>query len=529
MMSEEQKQTVLDMPLPHYKIRLVRANTTYFLANRGGFKTTMGIAPYLIDCVYEMPGSTGIIVSPSFEHLRDNTLNPLLNALNSFGFVDGEHYVVGVRPPEHWPKPKLMVIAKKYDHIISFHNGTNCHMVSMARKGSVNGISAQWGIFDEAKLMNEAELTDVVFPVFRGNEKFFAKSSLYMSKFFASDKLADPAHIKWLLKKRELNDYKRLDVVITLQMHLNDLFDQLEVCNNTTKPLVMANIRRVQNKLSALRANLSFYVESTAEHTVEILGKKWLEDKRSSMKPYEFKVAIENEDPDRPEDGFYPDFDKATHTYQVEGDYDPDKPLIIALDYQHSVSPICIAQIGKLPGQEADSLNFIDEVYTMAPEGLEEAVNLFCERYINHNRKIVYYIYDQTATGKRVNADEYYKMVIGILRRKRWQVVEIWTGKQPGHYQKYINTKEWLKGVGNNMPIRINAVKCPKTIISITSAPAKIKGNQTIKDKSSEEKSNLDQSETTHFSDTFDMVTHAVLSLKRIKTVSTFSAGIVTR
>mgnify|MGYP000296505721 CR=1 FL=1 len=517
------------MPLPHFQIRLVRANTTYFVANRGGFKTTRGIAPYVIDCVYEMPQSTGIITSPSFEHLRDNTLNPLLNALNEFGFVEGEHYVVGVRPPEHWPRPLIMVVSKKYDHIISFHNGTNIIMVSMARKGSVNGISAQWGVFDEAKLMNERELIDVVFPVFRGNEKHFSRSSLFMSKFFATDKLADPSHIKWILKKRDQNDQKKIDIVISLQLHVNSLIQAYAEATIIQKALLKAQIRMIQEKLAKLRANMTFYVEASAEHTVEVLGDKWLADKKQNMKPYEYKVAILNEDPDRPEDGFYPDYDSNVHSHEIMEDYNSNAPLIIACDYQHSVAPICIAQVSKLPGAERESLNYVDEVYTLSPEGLEEAVHLFCKNYATHAKRIVYYIYDQTATGKRVNADEYYKMVTSILRRNRWQVVEVWTGKQPGHYQKYIDTKQWLKEDTTAMPIRINKKRCPKTIISITSAPAKVRNNQTIKDKSSEEKTNLDQSETTHFSDVFDMTNHAVIKLNKIRTVASVATGLVMR
>jgi hypothetical protein len=350
-----------------------------------------------------------------------------------------------------------------------------------------------------------------------------------MSKFFATDKLADPAHIKWILKKRDLNDQKKIDIIISLQMHLNDLYSAYEGGNNIQKPLIIAQIRKFQDILIKLRSNLTYYVESNAEHTVQILGEKWLADKKANMKPYEFKVAIKNEDPDRPEDGFYPDFDTAQHCYDLSDDYNTNEPIILATDYQHSVSPICITQLTKLPGKEELSLNYIDEVYTLAPEGLEEAVSMFCTKYEKHYRRIVYYIFDQTATGKRVNADEYYKIVSSILKRNKWQVVEVWTGKQPGHYQKYTDTKGWLREESDDLAIRINKKKCPKTIISITSAPAKMKGTQTIKDKSSELNASLDQSETTHFSDVFDMINHAVIKLKKIKPVALPSTGLVTR
>lgn len=134
-----------------------------------------------------MPRSTGIILGPSFEHLGDNTINPLFHALNEFGLERDIHYVIGEKPPKEWPQPIIKVESNKYDHIISFHNGTNQALISMAKKGSANGISAQWGVFDEIKLMDEKELNAVTLPVFRGNEQHFKSSSLYISKFYATE------------------------------------------------------------------------------------------------------------------------------------------------------------------------------------------------------------------------------------------------------------------------------------------------------------------------------------------------------
>lgn len=512
-------------------VRLIRANNTWLVANRGGFKTTMGISFYEVDCVYEMPRSTGIICGPSFEHLGDNTLNPLFNALNDLGFENGVHYVLGTKPPEEWEKPLIRVdSSKKYDHMISWHNGTNQFLVSMAKKGSANGISAQWGVFDEVKLMNEKDLIDVIFPVFRGNEKHFGHSPLFMSKFFATDKLADPAHIKWILEKKKHNDEDRMRIIIALQLQLNELKIEYNNSGKTKKEKLRPQIHAVEVRLSKLRSNLTFYTEANHEHTMQILGEKWYKDKERTMKdnPYELKVAIRNEDPTRPEDGFYPDFNKDVHVHYDNLDYNPNGFLIIAPDYQHSVSPIPIAQIGKLPDQSRPSLNYIDQVYTLAPQGLEAAVQKFCDNYQSHSRKLVYYIYDHTAKGKRNDAEQFNEIVVKTLKKNRWKVVEVFTGKAPIHYQKFIDTQSWLQEKdGKTMPIRINGNRCPNLITSISEAPAKITNGKTEKDKRYEDTTKyptLNQADTTHFSDTFDMINHAVLKLNRIK-YATLSGG----
>lgn len=544
MMTLDQQQPInqpvveIELPLPHLQIRLVRANQTWFVANRGGFKTTRGVSFYDIDCVYELPRSTGIICGPSYEHLLDNTLNPLFNALAEFGFEQDVHYVFGTRPPDEWEKPFITPRTKKYDHIVSWHNGTCQQLISMAKKGSANGISAQWGIFDEIKLMDERELMDVVFPVFRGNEKKLLPDKtemqthpLFGSKFFSTDKLEDPAAIKWILKKKELNDHRKIDIIITLQIHLSDLKEQYNSAGINLRQKLKTQINAVEVRLSKLRANLSFYVEADHTHTIQVMGQKWYDDKAAMMNEYELKVAIRNEDPDRPENGFYPDFNPPVHCYDVSDDYQTDLPLIMAPDYQHSVAPIPICQIGKLPGEIKESLNYIDEVYTMssprekpkdngngAPGGLSDAVRLFCERYHHHQCKRIYYVYDQTAIADRIDTKKYKEIVIDVLKEYKWTVIEVNTGKQPAHFKKYTDTKAWLKYEDKKqMQIRINRHRCPKLIISVTSAPARTVGNETKKDKRSEENDRLDQSETTHFSDCFDMINHAVLKLKRIQ------------
>lgn len=516
---QEQPVKELTLPAPHLMARIVRANETYMLAGRGTFKTSRGIALYLVDKVYEMPRSTGVAVGLSFEHLNDNTIPPLLAALEEFGFRSGEHYVIHKRPPAEWDQPYLGVINEKYDHVMTWENGTIVYLVSLVKKASANGISAQWGFFDEAKFMDERTLIDEIFPIFRGNEetkKRFSKCSGYLSKFFATDKNADPAQIKWLLNKRKLVNQQMIDTVITLQLELNRLETEFETAGINRRQKMRPMIIMLQGKLAALRMNMVHVVEVSAYDVLYAHGEKWLKDKQRNSREHDFKVQYENMDPDRPGEAFYPDFDINIHTYDIENDINTNLPFIISTDYQHSIAPIPIAQISRIPGAVDVSLNYVDEVYKLEPEGLQEAVQEFCRRYYHHAKKLVYYVFDQTATGKRVNADQYYVMVKKILKLNKWAVVDVYTGQVPSHYQKYLDTRGWLTGRDVTiMPIRISQ-RCKKLIISITGSAATTKNGQTVKDKTGEQKEMLDQSETTHFSDAFDMTNHAVLKLRKV-------------
>lgn len=533
----EQPIKELVLPAPHLMARLVRANETYMLAGRGTFKTSRGISLYLADMVYEMPQSTGVAVGMSFEHLGDNTLPPLLQALDEFGFTQGDHFVIGKKPPKEWPKPYLGMINEKYDHVMSWHNGTVMYLVSLVKKASANGISAQWGFFDEAKFMDEKVLVDEIFPIFRGNEETkrrYQYCSGYLSKFFATDKNADPGQIKWLLNKRRFQKNDVIDVVLTLQLELNDLKMAYNSAGINRKQILKPQIVAIESRLAKLRANLVHVVEISAHDVVYAHGEKWLKDKRRNTKQHEYEVTYENRDPDRPGESFYPDFRSEVHVYKMERDIDHEKAFIIASDYQHSIAPIPIAQISKLPGADEFSLNYVDEVYAMpdveyndnmsdeelsqiAIGGLQEATQAFCDRYVSHGNKKAYYVFDQTATGKRVNADAYYVVMKKVLKKNGWKCIDIYTGSVPGHYEKYISTRDWLINKDHkHMPIRINE-RCKKLRISISGSGATTKNGETRKDKSAEQNNMLDQSETTHFSDAWDMINHAVLKLKLIK------------
>jgi len=537
----EVEQPIIEMvlPKPHYMIRLIRAVVTFILAGRGTFKTTKGIALYVIDMVYQMPRSTGVGVGLSFEHLGDNTIPPLLEALEENGFKQGYHYVIGKKPPAHWKRPYGGVLNDKYDHVMSWHNGTCIYLVSLVKKASANGISAQWGFFDEVKFMDEKVLVDEIFPIFRASKKvkeLFQDCAGYLSKFFTTDKLADPVKIKWLLNKRKLVRPELVDVVVTLALHLEDLKKQYEKIGENKRQVMRREIYDIEQRLTKLRKNMVYVGEISAYDVLYTHGPEWLKDKRRNTKKHEFAVIYENKDPNTPGESFYPDFDVLKHCYNSDDDIDNNKPFIIAADYQHSIAPIPVCQVGKLPGQERVSLNYVDNIFAMHDYeqesfteqellqvvlgGLQEATQHFCDRYRNHANKKVYYIYDQTATGRRVNADQYFVMVKRILRKNGWKVIDVYTAEAPEHYMKHQDTREWLTEKNEStMPIRINN-RCSKLIISITGTAAITKNSKTQKLKTDEKELGLDQSETTHFSDTFDMINHAVLKLKMVKIIN---------
>jgi hypothetical protein len=524
------------LPEEHIRLQKIAAAEAYLLAGRGTFKTTKAIPLFVKRMVYSMPGSTGMMCGLSFEDMGNNTVNPFLGGLAELGYFEGQHYVIGKRPPSNWDKPFLGILNNHYARVMSWHNGTVMYLVSMEKKAPANGLSVQWGVFDEVKFQDERKLIDKIFPTFRGNEQF-QHLSCYLSKLFVTDKEADPAQIKWLLDKRKLVDHELIEMILTYQDDLDGLLEMYDHpdASKTFQKELQREIISLEEDLNEMRKGLVYVSEINIEDVRPYLSKEWYADKRRNSSPRLWKVVYMNEDPETAGDTFYPNFSKPVHTHERADDVDRNRAFIITADYQHSVAPIAIAQLSKLSWHDDITLNYVDEVYTLpdptekdiqengngSKGSLAEAVQLFCDRYKLHGKKVVYYVYDHTAKGKRINADEYFKIVSKILRKNKWSVVMVYSGKAPEHYFKYSNTAEWLKHEDANVPaILINARRCPKMITSITNAAAKTTNGKTEKNKDYENTTQwpgMDQSETTHFSDCFDMKNHAVLFLKKIK------------
>ncbi len=497
----------LELNHPQMMVQMIQANETWLLWGRGSGKTIGGLAPFMARIAESMPGHLSGIFGKTFEHLDNNIMPKLLLGLQEAGYIREQHFVVGVKPPKEW-KTCLYPI-KKWDRTITWHTGTVFQQVSLYEKGSANAFDFQSGIFDEVKFMDQQQLEDEVFPTFRGFDHIFGHSPDYLSKMFATDKFADYMDIKWILDKRKQVDHRKVEMVLELQMHMNKLQYELVSAGVKKGILIGRKIRQIKQRLNILRRELVYVSEASAVENIGNLGKKWFTDKKRTMSEYEFDVAIMNKDPRKASQGFYPSLEQH-HLYTDSAglDYQSSKPLFIAMDYQHSISPMCVAQTQVWDGRP--SINFINEFYALHPKGLEDAIDQFCNYYQHHMQKLVYYIYDHTAVGERTSAKPLKQIVVERLRARGWAVAETYIGQAPAHFVKYEKIKAWMEEKQQQMRvIRINETKCEYTLLSMQGAGTVIKSGKTQKDKAYElthRYPKVDQRTTTHFSDTFDQL-----------------------
>jgi hypothetical protein len=501
--------------VPQAKAYTVMPNEMYAFIGRGGGKTVGIIAPWILHKMVMMPRSSGGLVGKTFTDIETKILQPLFLAFEQLGYYEyepskGGHYVYGKKPPEGWDKPLTPVI--DYKHVISFPNGTTLELISLHLKGSANGKSLQWIVCDEAKLLNEVQLRAEVFPILRGHVKHFGSSPWYGAKLFVTDKLSPSMH--WLLAKRKLMDKDAINAVIYYQCTINGLRQRLAEDNisNGTVAKILKRIGKIEMVLAGLRKNLVYVVEASAMDNVENLSPDFFDNMRRSLTAYEYAVAIENIDPTRVENSFYPDR-KEHHLHTEDYDDDTSKPIGVVLDYQASLSPLVSFQINdRVTG--CNSLNFLGDFYVKHPLGLKNVIDQFCDFHKGRICKHVYYFYDHTAVGKRNGQVSFAEEVVQHFENNGWTITYVYMGQAPLQDTKYRRVQFYLQNVqAYPLQVRIHQHRCAIMVLSMDQTGTKETDKGTKKDKSSETDIKFPQEQATHFSDCFDMVIWAVLEL----------------
>lgn len=507
-----EKTKVVNLNRSQALIHLVNANVTFALFPRAGGKTTGGIGPRFNHLANVMPRSQILLYADTFDRIHDRIVPNIIDYLtNELHLEENEDFVLFKKPPDHWEKP--LIPLNKFDHVISFASGTAICAASQKVPGSANAYNAQALICDEAKYLREEKINTEVLPAIRGARKWFGHLPEYRSQWYFTDKWGENIH--WILAKRKLVDDRKIKAVITLQLRMNDLLAKIN--DETANADELAEFAALEYRTNELRKTLVYVCEAKPYENINAVGEQYFKDLRRDLRPLEYKVAILNEDPETVEATFYPNLSSEFHYHSNVDDYNADAPLIIAMDYQWRITPLVVAQFGKLPDSVYSTLNILCGLDTQHPTGgIEQTLELFCARYYGHQRRIVYYCYDHTAIGKNPAGRTFADMVTAYLRANKWNVVDVYMGQNPDHDKKFeaiklhmANRADWAIKI--NKPESFNLLKSVQNAATIMSA------GKTKKDKRQEKNLSVPVEEATDYSDAFDQLLWAVLELKLVK------------
>lgn len=525
---------VIKQHLNNAQIRsgLIFAPEEWAIWSRGTGKTTGLLAPKSARYLDMMPRCTGVFVAATFQQLLTRTLKPTVAGWERMGYKRGVHFLVGEKPTKKWIdtwrwkgpyQPPF-----DYSHFITWWNGAGIQMISQDRVGSSNGVSIDFIMGDEAKLLNEKRLKEELFPANRGIYKELADNPHHHGKTFITDMPVGTAG-RWILDQVKKMDPERLESICTVLIKLQEYRTQLATCNNKTiSAKLAAKIAQGNQLLNILRKNFVYYHESNIFDNIDAVGIDYVKEELRSLSKFQFSTAILNLKPYKLEDGFYPKLIEEYHGYfsyeynhfhqvgydfdlldqyndsRKDGDIEHDEPLHIAGDYNRRIWPIVTGQPHNTNEPGVKELRILSGHHVLGPKSLDDAIEHWCNYYRYHRRKEVYFWFDHTAIGETRNVTVKDDICSG-LRKRGWIVHEMYIGQQPDQETRYLVLNDILEENGKYpWIIRYNRDNCKYLGLSLFQAQAKEKGKGFGKDKSTEHDPNFPAEESTHYTDAFD-------------------------
>lgn len=477
----ERPRLKISRNLMQLAIRLARQPVKVIEGGRGVGKSTV-LADEMVDVVHDMPQSTNFLQGATYQQILTRTLPSTIESLRTLGYHKDIHYTVGNRPSKSWRWKEAFEPPLNYKNAISWYNGS-CYVL-LSQDVNSRGLNTASGMADEFALLDPVKFQAETLATIRGQKARFEKCRRYRNQTYTSS-IPRTQEGKFMYKYEEAAKERPEEV---------------------------------------------FYIRASSHINAENLPAGWFQDQRRIMSPYEYSVEIDNIRPRALKGGFYPLFNEKQHTYTAynndylqgivdnngyniadfsnldcrqDGDHVPGVPLHIALDYGKFN---CV-----VTGQDVmNFFKFISAFSAESPKLTKDLCEQWCDYYAAHTERVVYYYYDQTATGKDGrSAQTYAEIVTETLQRRGWTVIPEYYGSAPSHVDKY---NFWAIAMRNDHPtlpiFQWNKHNCKYLIESINNAEAKEGTNGIEKVKTDERKDKLDQRYTTHFSDAGDMLAY---------------------
>jgi hypothetical protein len=453
---------------------------------RGTGKSTI-LGRYIIDCVTQMPRSSGALVASTFSQIKTRTLPSTIAGLESHGIYKDVHFFVGKKPPAKlkWPEPYEPPL--DYKNSIIFWNGTVLNFISQDSSGaSGRGMNIDWGLADEAALLDENKFQTDFILAMRGGKKnkaiypddswaYFEDCSLHHSFVLAT---STPITLKgrWIFKYEQE---------------------------------------------AALDPDRVAFISASSETNKENLGEEFFQNAKKFLPDFLYRAEILNQRLPQIDNGFYPLLNEEKHCYNdfeltellnqskktciSDADLNVEQPLILGLDWGTSINCMVVAQ------GDMQELRVLNNLYVKFPNIVDDLIDSFVKYYKSHKNKRVYLYYDPTGNIHTANSRHTVaQQVTERLNRKGWTVVRMTEGRHNvPHELKYNLWNNILKEEeGQSYPrFRMNRTNCKELWISMSNAPAKTGMNDIIqKDKKSERNKSVEQEHATHFSDAVDVI-----------------------
>lgn len=440
------------------------SKNTKVRAARGFGKTSLlGIDS--LKCVLGLRRMIGLFLGASAKQLMCRTMPNVLKTYDMMGFQEGIFYFRGQAPAKlRWETPLAKI--RNWENCVHFQNGAVMMGISMAVKGSCNGINAAWMRGDETKYMPWSRVKEEAFPTVRGD---FVPTSMrrtekkqwgygtdpkinnrYCSTMFVSDAGLTQKQCEW--EKEEL--YETKDINNQIAEMLADL-RYLEQ-TNPKMAVQLARNDTFLKKLHLLRSQSeTFWNFSSIENAAMLGGEAWIRQMKRELPDLMFRIQILGQKKGSAKDGFYSNFDIDVHGYtcddvqtydliadkftvkqkgtaldvqkwptkyetenididqcqaaadncSIDTDVDYTEPLRIAIDCNANINCVVVGQTRMFEGKE--SLMVLKSMFVMNERKLRSLCHDLTSYYKPHLRRNSNIIFYYTSTVKQGGATAY--------------------------------------------------------------------------------------------------------------------------
>lgn len=301
------------------------SRNTKVRAARGFGKTTY-IGVNMINVTLGLPRQMGGFCGASAKQLYTRTMPNALKTVNSMGFE--QFYFRGQAPAKlHWDKP--LALPRNWENVIHFQNGFCWQMISMAVKGSANGLNLSALIGDETKYLPWQRVKEEVLPTLRGDfmppaarkveKKQVGRGTdqklnhYYCSQLWVSDAGLTQKQCEW--EKEEM--YQTTDINDQIAEMLAEL--KYLQRHNPRAALQLAQNEIFLMKLEALRSQSeTFWNFSSIENAAMLGGEAWIRQMKRELPDLMFRIQIMGQKKGAAKDGFYSNFDIDIHGYTCD-------------------------------------------------------------------------------------------------------------------------------------------------------------------------------------------------------------------
>lgn len=535
----------------------IGAHDEVILAARGTGKSEGIDARFILRNVWEMPGSLGALISPSYAKAWSNTLPAICKALSEWGYVQNIHYVVGHKAPASmgYRDPVRPLTGEGWANAFHFWNGTVMVILSFSQSMSANSMSIDWIIGPEAKFLNYDKIKTEVNPANRGNVQYFGHCPHHHSTCYSSD-MPTSGVGRWLLDKvnemnndhinlirtlyKELMEYKRKPLTEHVQKKISRLQKDLDLARRYQPP--------VRPEAGKQREYTLFYGEYDIFDNLEVVGEDYIWQMKRDSPALVWRTAFLNERIFKIANGFYSALDENVHFYTPsdngrlsalgsdwnrleksgclgDGDLDFNAPLHIAFDANAS---ICTAVAGQ---KDEGTLRVLKSFYVKTPSKLTDLVKRVADYYRPKLNKEIIVYYDHTFTWENATSTESYADTIErTFIAEGYQVNMVYVGQAPKHDWKHLMIDRSLKGDPDFLWIQFNLYNNEFLKIAMEQAGIRQGRNGFEKDKSvesTEDTADNPDEYKTHVTDAFDTLWYGMNFFFQDSAIHSSSTGYV--